>query len=141
MQWNDNQVVYITSNFVGVQPIKAVKRFGQRQKKKIDVPQPLCFIRHNQEIGGVNLLDCFIGQYPPIIHAKKRYYPLFLNCINMIRVAAWQLYVILRRHSKKDQSDFTRYVMIELLRNALRPETARALKSGQRIANQSIGQH
>ena len=34
MQWNDNRVVYMASNFVGVQPIKAVKRFSQRQKKK-----------------------------------------------------------------------------------------------------------
>ena len=30
---------------------------------------------------------------------------------------------------------------IGLLRNAVRPETARALKSSQRIANQNIGQH
>ena len=73
--------------------------------------------------------------------AKKRYYPLVFNCINMIRVAAWQLYVILQHDPKNDNSDFTKSVTIELLRNMVRPETARALKTGRRITNQSSGQH
>ena len=90
---------------------------------------------------GIGLLDCFFSQYPPTIYAKKWYYFLFLNCITMIRKAAWQLHVILQNDSQKDQSDFTRSVVIELVKSAVRLETARAHKSGQRSVNQSIGQH
>ena len=71
VQWNDNRVVYMASNFAGVQPINAVKRFSQRQKKRIDVSQPHCFMRYNQGMGGVDLLDCFISQYWPTIYARK----------------------------------------------------------------------
>ena len=60
---NDKRVVHIASNFVGVQPIKAIKRVSQRQKKRIDVPQPHCFMKYKQGMGGVDLLDCFISQY------------------------------------------------------------------------------
>ena len=35
VQWNNNQVVCGASNFAGVQPIKAIKRFGQRQKRDL----------------------------------------------------------------------------------------------------------
>ena len=58
VQWNDNRVVHMASNFAGVQPINAVKRYSQRQKKRIDVSQFHCFMRYNQ---GVNLSDCFIS--------------------------------------------------------------------------------
>ena len=90
---------------------------------------------------GVDLLDCFISQYRPNIHAKKWYYPLVLNCINMICIAACRLHVILQRDPQTDYLDFTRSVVIELLKNAVRSETARGLKSGRPVANQSIGQH
>ena len=76
----------------------AVKRFSQRQKKGIDVPHPHYFMRCNQGMGGVDLLNCFISQYKPTIHPKKWCYPLLLKYINMICVAAWQLYVIFQRN-------------------------------------------
>ena len=53
----------MASNFFSVQPIKAVKRFSQRQKKRNDVSQSHCFIRYNQGMGSVDPLACFISQY------------------------------------------------------------------------------
>ena len=35
VQWNDNQVVYMASIFIDVQPIKAVKRFSPSQKREL----------------------------------------------------------------------------------------------------------
>ena len=99
--WSDNRGIHMASNSAGVQPIKAVKRFGQHQKKRIDVFQPYCFVEYNQGMGGVDLLVYFIFQYLPTINVNKWYYPLFLNCINVIRVAAWQLYMIFQRDPKK----------------------------------------
>ena len=114
VQWNHNRVVYMASNFAGIQVITAIKHFGQRQKKRIDVPQLHYFMRDNQGMGGVDLLDCFISQYWSTVYVKKWYYTLFLNCINMIHVAAWRLYVILQPDFQKEQLDFTRSAIIEL---------------------------
>ena len=86
-------------------PIKAVKRFSQRQKKRIDIPQPHCFMRYNQGMNGVDLSNRFISHFRPNTQAKKWY---FLKCINMICVAAWRLHVILQRDSEKDNLNFTR---------------------------------
>ena len=123
----------MASNFAGVQPIKVVKRFSQRQKKRIDVPQPYCFMKYNQRMSGVDFLDCFISQYRPNIIAKKWYHPPFLNSINTICIVGWRLQVILQCDPQKDHLDFIRSVEIGLLRNPVRPETARTPKSGQQI--------
>ena len=71
VQWKDNKVLYIASNFVNIAPIKMVKRYSQREKKKIDCPQPFCFYQYNQGMKSVNLLDRFISQYRPKIHGKN----------------------------------------------------------------------
>ena len=84
VQWKDNKVVYIASNFVNITPIKMVKRYSQREKKKIDCPQPSCFYQYNQGMEGIDLLDRFISQYRPNIYGKKWYCPLFLNCFQML---------------------------------------------------------
>ena len=56
----------------------------------------------------------------------------------MIGVVAWRLNVILQRDPQKDKLDFTRLVVIVLLRNGVRSEIARALKSGQQIASKLL---
>ena len=73
VQLKDNEVVYIAFNFLNIAPIKMVKRYSQREKKKIDCPQPFCFYQYNQGMGGVDLLDRFISQYRPTIYGKKWY--------------------------------------------------------------------
>ena len=35
VQWKDNKVVYIASNFVNITSIKVVKRYSQRERKKL----------------------------------------------------------------------------------------------------------
>ena len=71
VQWKDDKVVYLGSNFSNIEPTKMVKRYSQREKKKISCVQPFCFYQYNQGMGGVDLLDRFISQYRPIIQAKK----------------------------------------------------------------------
>ena len=88
VQWNDNKVVYLGLNFSNIEPTKMVKRYSQRKKKKISCVQPFCLYQYNQGMGGVDLLDRFTSQYRPTIQAKKWYWPLFVNCIEMLTVAA-----------------------------------------------------
>ena len=106
VQWKDNKVVFMGSNFSNIEPTKKVKLFIQRDKKRIDCVQPFCFYLYNQGMGGVDLLDRFISQYQPSIQAKKWYWPLFLNCIEMLTVAAWRLHVTVQGSPHLDLLDF-----------------------------------
>ena len=87
-QWKDNKVLYMGSNFCNIEPTKMVKRYSQRERKRIDCVQPFCFYLYNQGMKGVDLLDRFISQYRPTIQGKKWFWPLFLNCVQTITVAA-----------------------------------------------------
>ena len=93
VQWKDNKVVHMGSNFCNIEPSKMVKRYCRREWKKINCVQPFCFYLCNQAMEGVDLLDRFISQYRPTIQGKKWYWPLFLNCVQMITVAAWRFQV------------------------------------------------
>ena len=115
-----------------------VKRYSQRDKKKIDCVQPLCFYQYNQDMGGVDLLDRFINQYRPTIQAKKWYWPLFVNCIEMLTVAAWRLHVTVRTSPHKDFLDFIRSVVAGLLKNTSLLSSG---PSGRRIMNKIVGSH
>ena len=63
VQWKDNKVIYLGSNFSYLEPTKMVKCYSQRGKKKIGCVQPFCFYQCNQDMGGVDLLDRFKSQY------------------------------------------------------------------------------
>ena len=90
-------------------------------------------------MGGVDLRDRFISQYRPSIQAKKWYWPLFLNCIEMLTVAAWRLHVTVQGSPHLDLLDFIRSVVAGLLQNSRR--FAVSGPSGRRIINNNIGQH
>ena len=101
-----------------------VKRYSQRERKRIDCVQPFCFHLYNQGMAGVNLLDRFISQYRPTIQGKKWHWPLFLNCVQMITVAAWRLHVAVQISPHLDLLDFIRSVVAGLLKNGKRPASS-----------------
>ena len=138
-QWKDNKVVYVGSNFCNIEPTKMVKRYNQRERKRINCNQPFCFYVYNQGMGGVDLLDRFISQYRPTIQEKKWYWPLFLNWVQMITVTAWRLHVAVQISTRLDLLDFIQSVVAGLLKNSRRP--ASSGPSDRRIMNNSFGQH
>ena len=138
VQWKDNKAVYLGSNFSNIEPIKMVKRYRQHEKKKISCVQPFCFYRYNQGMGGVDLLDRFISQYRPTIQAKKWYWPLFVNCIEMLTVAAWRLHVTVGTSPRLDFLEFIRSVVGGLLKTTT---SASSGPNGRRIINPSVGLH
>ena len=56
VQWKNNKVVFLGSNFSNIELTKMVKRYSQRGKKKISCVQPFCFYQYNQAIGDIDLL-------------------------------------------------------------------------------------
>ena len=138
VQWKDNKVVYIGSNLSNIEPTKLVKRYSQKKKKKIECVQPAYFYQYNQGTGGVDLLDWFVSQYRPTIHAKKCYWPLFANCVELMIVASWRLHVNVGASPRLDLLDFIRSVVTGLLKNG---SSVTSGPSGRRIINNNVGPH
>ena len=67
-------------------------------------------------MGGLDLLDRFMSQYRPTIQGKKRYWLPFLNCVQMITVAAWRLDVAVEISPRLDLLDFNPSVVAGLLK-------------------------
>ena len=138
VQWKDNKVVYLSSNFSNIEPTKMVKRYSQREKKTIRGVRPFCFHQYNRGMGGVDLLDRLISQYRPTIQAKKWYWPLFANCIEMLTMAAWRLHVIVGTFPRLDFLEFFRSVVGGLLKTT---SSAFSAPHGRRIMNTRVGLH
>ena len=62
---------------------------------------------------GVDLLDRFISQ--STMHEKIWYWPLFLNCLQMLLVASWRIYCAVSQQKQLDLLDFTRSVVVGIL--------------------------
>ena len=87
-------------------------------------------------------LSYFIFSSTKLIHlsaSKKWFWPLFLNCVQMITAAAWRLHAAVQISPLLDFLDFIRSVAAGLLKNSRRP--ASSDPSGRRIMNNSFGQH
>ena len=127
------------SNFCNIEQTKMGKRYSQRERKRIACVQPFCFFLYIPRTGGVELLHRFISQYQPTIQGKKWYWLLFLNCVQMMTVAAWRLHVAVQISPRLNLLDFIRSVVVSLLKNSRR--SASSGSSGRQIMNNSFGQH
>ncbi|CAK1589631.1 unnamed protein product [Parnassius mnemosyne] len=92
VMWYDNKPVVLSSSFVGQEPIQLVRRYCKKQKKYIQVDCPQIVKVYNQHMGGVDLLDSFLGKYKIKIRTKKWYLRLFYHLIDVIVVNSWLLY-------------------------------------------------
>ena len=88
-------------------------------------------------MGGADLLDRFISQYRPTINGKKWYWPLFLNCLQMLSIAFWRIHCAVSQKKQLDILDFKRSVVVEILN---KPKTCLSGPSGIRILTNS-GSH
>ena len=106
VQWKDNKVVYLGSNFSNIEPT-----LQPANKEKISCVHLFCFYQYNHSIEGVDLLDRFISQYRPTIQAKQWYWLLFVNCIEMLAVAPWRLHVTL---GTSPRSEFFEFIWLDV---------------------------
>ena len=118
-KWQDNSAVNFASNHLSHEPVKKTQRFV-RGKGKVQVPQPYLIAAYNQGMGGVDLMDRLLGAYRPTIKAKKWWFPLVVNLINLSVVAAWRLYSVVHPDETKKVThlDFRRDIVINLLKHS-----------------------
>lgn len=94
-------------------PTLPVKRFSQKEKKNIYVPQPHAIKKYNENMGGVDRADQNISLYRTQIRGKKWYFSLISHCLDMAEQNAWQLYRI--GGGKKDHLRFRQSVATSIL--------------------------
>lgn len=90
--WRDNKTVNLISDFVGTDPIQSVQRFDKKIGKKIFIDCPNIVKEYNGTMGGVDLLDSFIGRNKIKIRSKKWYIRLFYHLLDLTITNAWILY-------------------------------------------------
>lgn len=112
-KWNDNNVVTIASNATSPLPTLQVKRYSQKEKKSILIPQPFMIKKYNENMGGVDRADQNISLYRIGIRSKKWYFSLFSHCLDMAEHNAWQLHK--SNGGKMDHLAFRRCIASGLL--------------------------
>lgn len=113
VRWNDNSVVTLCSNAIGLEPIRQVKR-RVKDKGSVNVPQPNVVACYNAGMGGVDLMDRSLADYRPTILGKKWYWTLVVNAINIAVVFSWRVYQ-LGTNTESKQKDFRRSLVTAML--------------------------
>lgn len=89
---NDNNLVHIASNALGVNPTHNVRRFSKTEGKSVYIEQPNLINSYNRNMGGVDRWDESISLYTISIRGKKWYFPLVTYCIDMDLSNSWQIH-------------------------------------------------
>ena len=88
----DNNTVKMLSNHQEVLPLHRASRWSKAEKRQLSIPQPDAVHHYNKDMGGVNKLDWLIQKYRIKIRAKKWYFPVFTNAVDMTLVNAHAIY-------------------------------------------------
>lgn len=134
MVWNDNKAVHAISTCDSIQPVAKVKRWSQKDKKKIVVPQPNAITCYNKSMGGIDRMDENISYYRVSLRSKKWWWPIFVFCIDAALQNAWQLFKKRSDNEELDHLAFRRRIVQTYLQkygtpvsSGIRPKTSKEL--------------
>ncbi|KAI4455521.1 transposase is4 [Holotrichia oblita] len=118
MQWKDNKVVSIASNFED-NSIGNVTRWDRVSKSKKNLPRPKIVAGYNKGMGGVDKLDGLVAVYRTRIRQRKWYWPLVGYLLDVSVVNGWLLMKRLKPDGNNAQSllAFRRYIALTLLKS------------------------
>lgn len=127
--WNDNNIVNIVSNCVGIQPTHTVSRFSRAEKKRVNLEQPQALKVYNKYMGGVDRSDQNMSLYRTAVRGKKWYFPLIAHVLDLAVQNAWVLHKK-TENGKLDHLAFRRRIAIGLLEtNSCRNNSKRSKPS------------
>lgn len=115
VKWKDNKVECLALNFECMEPMGQTKRWCQKSKRKIDLPQPGIVGSYNKNMGGVDLLVRFLSSYRPRIKGKKWWWPFFTSTLNMAVVATWRIHR--EMNGQMSQLTFLRDIVMCLMKS------------------------
>ncbi|XP_070181172.1 piggyBac transposable element-derived protein 3-like [Littorina saxatilis] len=92
VRWNDNNIVNVVSNKVGVHPLQVAKRWSRSESRQVQLPQPFLIRHYNQTMGGVDRTDQNVGKYRVAIRSKKWWWAIFTYCLDVCIQQVWHLY-------------------------------------------------
>lgn len=90
--WKDNKQVLLLSTYVGSEPAETITRYDKKLKTNVQVSCPRVIKEYNAHMGGVDLMDSFIGRYHIRIKSRKWTTRLFYHLMDMTVINAWVLY-------------------------------------------------
>ncbi|KAL0852114.1 hypothetical protein ABMA28_000354 [Loxostege sticticalis] len=106
--WKDNKIVTLLSTYVGAEPVQKnrprfrffllrygtlkINRYDKSKKEKILIDCPKIVKDYNSHMGGVDLLDSYIGRYHISIKNRKWYMRLFHHLLDLAMINSWLAY-------------------------------------------------
>lgn len=99
--WKDKKMVTLLSTYVGSTPVSSVTT----KKEKVEIPCPKIVLEYNKHMGGVDLMDSFLGRFHIPLRSKKWYLRIFFHLLDLTVINSWIIYkknAIIRNIPKKD---------------------------------------
>lgn len=91
VQWFDNKIVSLISDYCGTDPLLKVKRFFKSSNERKEIDCPDIVREYNRHMGGVDLQDSLLGLYPIKVKSKKWYHRIFYHMLDVVTINAWLL--------------------------------------------------
>ena len=101
---------------------KKVKRYSQKENKKVDVLQPNVVNVYNHFMGGVDRMDQNISTYMINLRSKKWWWPLFRFCVDVAVINTFKLYHLCQPdtgESKLDTLEFSEQLLKHIICNTV----------------------
>lgn len=90
--WKDNKPVNLLSTYVGAEPTTTIARYDKKIHERVSIQCPKAVREYNAHMGGVDLMDSFIGRYEITVKSRKWTRRLFHHLVDMTVVNSWIIY-------------------------------------------------
>ena len=141
VKWNDNSVVNMCSNAVGIEPKATAKRYSAKERSQINVSQPACIHMYNKCMGGVDRFDENVNKYRVAIRGKKWYSSIVTYCIDAAISNAWMLYRLSDNNPVHDLLSFRRTISTYYLQSYGVPSIQGRKGKSSNKANQALARY
>ena len=95
VKWYDNKAVFLTSSYLGADPVEKCRRWSKQGRKYVEVDRPHIVKVYNKNMGGVDLSDMLMSLYRIAIRPQRWYLRIIYYLIYLSLSNGWLLY---RRH-------------------------------------------
>ena len=99
-------------------PHTTVKHWNPSEKFYINIDRPNCITVYNKHMGGVDLLDAHFSVYHIDVRGKKWYWPHYINTLDVLKSADFEVFRLTYPGDKMDFLVFTCRIIMHYLKSA-----------------------